>query len=207
MLSGVIVSLSAVSGQNAADQRSFLDAKLGQPVASPLVSIVDDGIRRRGLGSRPFDGEGVQTRRTVVIDRGVLARFLHDAESGRRAGVASTGNALRSYDLIPSVGPSNFILNAGNTSPDKLVAGIPKGLLVTDLAGFGIDTVSGEFSQQVEGQWIENGAIARPVEGVTIGGRLDEMLLGIDGVGNDLEYRDSVRSPSLRFKELTIGGV
>ena len=87
------------------------------------------------------------------------------------------------------------------------MAGISKGLLVTDLAGFGIDTVSGEFSQQVEGQWIENGAIAQPVEGITIGASLSEMLLGIDAVGNDLEFRDSVRSPSLRFREMTIGGV
>lgn len=197
----------AVSGQNAADQRSFLAGKLGRPVASPLVSIVDDGIKRRGLGSRPFDGEGVQTRRTVVIDRGVLARYLHDGESARRMGVASTGNALRSYDSIPSVGPTNFYLESGATSPDKMIAGVSKGLLVTDLAGFGVDTVSGEFSQQVEGQWIENGKVVRPVEGVTIGGRLDEMLLGIDAVGNDLEMRDAVRSPSLRFKEMTIGGV
>lgn len=198
---------AALSGQSAVDQRTFLAGKLGQAVASPLVTIVDDGIKRRGLGSRPFDGEGVQTRRTVVIDRGVLARFLHDVESARRAGAGSTGNALRSYDSIPGVGPTNFYIEQGSQSPDKMVAGVPKGLLVTDLAGFGVDTVSGEFSQQVEGQWIENGKVVKPVEGITIGGRLDEMLLGIDAVGNDLEMRDSVRSPSLRFRELTIGGV
>ena len=102
-----------MSGQNASDQRSFLTGKLGQQVASPLLSIVDDGIRRRGLGSRPFDGEGVQSRRTVVIDRACWPRFLHDAESARRRAVASTGNALRSYDSIPSVGPTNFYTQRG----------------------------------------------------------------------------------------------
>lgn len=198
--------LAAVSGQNAADQRSFLAGKLGQPVASPLLTIHDDGILRRGLGSRPFDGEGIQSRRTVVIDRGVLARFLQTTESGRRMGVGSTGNAGRSYDSIPSVGPTNFHLEQGNQSLDKMIAGVGTGLLVTDLAGFGVDTVSGEFSQQVEGQWIEGGKIARPVEGITIGGNLSEMLLGIDAVGSDLELRDSVCSPSVRFRELTVGG-
>ncbi|MGE5175090.1 MAG: TldD/PmbA family protein [Hyphomicrobiales bacterium] len=197
----------ALSGRNVADQRSFLAGKLGKPIASPLVSIVDDGIRRRGLGSRPFDGEGVQSRRTVAVDRGVLDRYLQNTESARRLGVGSTGNAGRSYDTIPTVAPTNFYIEAGSQSPDRIVAGLAKGLLVTDLAGFGIDTVSGEFSQQVEGQWIEGGKIVRPVEGITIGGNLADMLLGIDAVGNDLEFRDAVRSPSLLFHELTIGGV
>jgi PmbA protein len=196
----------AVNGQNVVEQRSFLAGKLGKQVASPLVTIQDEGLLRRGLGTRPFDGEGVQGRNTLVIDRGVLRAYLHTSVSGRRMGQGSTGNANRSYDSLPAVGPTNFHIERGGTRLDKLVAEVPKGLLVTGLAGFGIDVVSGEFSQQVEGRWIEGGKLAQPIEGVTIGGRLDEMLLGIDGVGSDLEYRGNVTSPSLRFREMTIGG-
>jgi len=196
----------AFSGQNVLEQRSFLASSLGQAVASPLLTISDEGLMRRGLGTRPFDGEGVQTRNTLVLDRGVLKAFLNTSVSGRRMGRGSTGNANRSYDSLPAIGPTNFHVERGNTRLDKMVSEVTKGLFVTGLAGFGIDVVSGEFSQQVEGRWIEGGKLGQAVEGVTLGGRLGEMLLGIDAVGNDLEYRSNVCSPSLRFKELTIGG-
>lgn len=197
---------AAVNGANVLEQRSFLAGKLGTPVASPLVTIVDDGTMRRGLGSRPFDGEGVQSRRTIVMERGVLRRFLQTAVSARRMGVGTTGNAGRGYESLPEVQPTNFYVDRGGTRLDKMIAETPRGLLVTGLAGFGIDAVSGEFSQQVEGSWIEGGKVTKPVEGVTVGGRLQEMLMGIDVVGNDLEFRSNVASPSLRFRELTIGG-
>ncbi len=196
----------AFSSQNVLEQRSFLAANLGRAVASPLFSISDEGLLRRGLGTRPFDGEGVQTRNTRVVDRGVLSAFLTTSVTGRRLGRGSTGNANRSYDSLPAIGPTNFHVERGSTSPDKMISEVPKGLLVTELAGFGIDVVSGEFSQQVVGRWIEGGKLAQAVEGITLGGRLPEMLFGIDAVGNDLEYRSNVASPSLRFKELTIGG-
>lgn len=197
---------AAFSGQNVLEQRSFLATSLGKPVASPLLSISDEGLLRRGLGTRPFDGEGVQTRNTRVVDRGVLNAFLTTAVTGRRLARGSTGNANRSYDSLPAIGPTNFHVERGSTGRDKMIADVPKGLLVTELAGFGIDFVSGEFSQQAVGRWIEGGKLAQPVEGITLGGRLSEMLLGIDAVGSDLEYRSNVASPSLRFRELTIGG-
>jgi len=196
----------AFSGQNVIENRSFLAGSLGKPVASPLVTISDEGLLRRGLATRPFDGEGVQTRNTLVVDRGVLSAFLNTSVSGRRQARASTGNANRSYDTLPAIGPTNFHVERGGTRLDKMISEITKGLYVTALAGFGIDVVSGEFSQQVEGRWIEGGRLAQPVEGITLGGRLSEMLLGIDAVGNDLEYRNNVTSPSLRFREMTIGG-
>jgi PmbA protein len=196
---------SAFSALNVIEQRSFLAGKLGQAVAGPSVTIVDDGTKRRGLGTRYFDGEGVQTRRTVLVDRGVLRQYCHSAATARRMNATPTGNGIRSYDSLPTIGPTNFYVDAVS-STHKLVEEVSRGLYVTGLAGFGVDTVSGEYSQQVDGQWIEKGVLAKPVEGVTVAGRLDEMLLGINGVGRDLDFRSNVVSPTIRFRELTVGG-
>ena len=201
-LGGLLPALSAL---NVIEQRSFLAGKIGQAVASPAVTIVDDGTKRRGLGTRDFDGEGVQTHRTVLVDQGVLRQYLHSAATARRSNAAPTGNGVRSYDTLPSIGPTNFYIDAfSKTHP--LVEDLSSGLYVTGLAGFGMDTVSGEYSQQVDGQWIEKGVLTKAVEGVTVAGRLDEMLLGIDAVGRDLEFRSNVASPAIRFKQLTVGG-
>jgi PmbA protein len=201
-LQGLFPALSAL---NVIEQRSFLAGKLGQVVAGPNVTIVDDGTMRRGLGTRYFDGEGVQTHRTVLVDRGVLRQFLHTAATARRMNATPTGNGIRSYDSLPTVGPTNFYIDAvSKTRP--LIEDVAQGLYVTGLSGFGVDTVSGEYSQQVDGRWIEKGALGKPVEGVTVAGRLDEMLLGIDAVGRDLDFRNNVASPTIRFKELTVGG-
>ncbi len=198
--------LGAFSGLNVLEQRSFLAGKMGQPIASPLVTIVDDGIMRRGLGSRPFDGEGAQTRRSVVVDRGVLMKFLQTTATARRANVNPTGNAARGYDSLPAVGATNFYIDRGSSKPETMIQEVPRGLYVTGTAGFGFDLTAGEYSQQVEGAWIANGKITKPVEGVTVAGKLTDMLTGIDAVGKDLEFRTQIASPSLRFKELTIGG-
>ena len=196
----------ALSAANALELRSFLGAKHNQVVASPLVTVVDDGILRRGLGTRPFDGEGVQQRRTVVIDAGTMTKFLNTAATAQRFSVRFTGNAARTYEALPAVGPTNLYIAAGKTARDKMIAETPRGLYVTELSGSGVDTVSGQYSQQAVGRWIENGALAQAVERVTVAGRLDEMLLGIDSVGRDLELRSVFSSPSIRFKQLTIAG-
>ena len=195
----------AFSALNVIEQRSFLAGKLGQQVASPSVTIIDDGTMRRGLGTRYFDGEGVQTHRTVLVDRGVLRSYLHSAATARRLNTPATGNGIRSYDALPAIGPTNLYIDNGS-STTKLVQEVDRGLYVTGLSGFGLDTVSGEYSQQVDGAWIEKGALTKAVEGVTVAGRLDEMLLGITGVGRDLEFRSNVASPTIRFQALTVGG-
>lgn len=197
----------AFHGLNVLEQRSFLAGRRGQAIASPIVTILDDGTLRRGLGTRPFDGEGSQTRKNVVVDRGVLMRFLHTSATARRENVPPTGNATRGYDSIPVVGPTNFYIDRGSRSPESIIQETPKGLYVTGSAGFGFDITAGEYSQQVEGFWIEGGKRSQPVEGVTVAGKLDEMLLGIDAVGKDLEFRSNIASPTIRFKEMTIGGV
>jgi PmbA protein len=196
----------AFSGASVAEQRSYLAGRIGRPVASSLVSIIDDGLMRRGLGTAPFDGEGVECRRTVVVDRGILESYLQTAVSAQRMRVPPTGNGFRTFDTLPTVQPSNFYMEEGNTDPDKLVQGMPRGLLVTGIAGFGFDLVAGEYSQQVEGQWIENGAPAGAVDGITVAGPLDDMLLSIDAVGNRVEFRDRFAAPAIRFRELTVGG-
>lgn len=198
--------LGAFNGLSVLEQRSFLAGKEGQQIASPLVTIVDDGIMRRGLGTRPFDGEGAQTRRSVVVDRGVLMKFLQTTATARRANVNPTGNAARGYDSLPAVGATNFYIDRGSSKPEAMIQEVPRGLYVTGTAGFGFDLASGEYSQQVEGAWIEGGKLTKPVEGVTVAGKLTDMLTGIDAVGRDLEFRTQIASPSLRFKELTIGG-
>jgi len=195
----------AFSALNVIEQRSFLAGKLGQQIASPSLTIIDDGTMRRGLGTRYFDGEGVQTHRTVIVDRGVLRSWIHSAATARRQNTPATGNGIRSYDTLPAIGPTNlYIDNVSSTS--KLVQEVDRGLYVTGLSGFGLDTISGEYSQQVDGQWIEKGAFTKAVEGVTVAGRLDEMLLGITGVGRDLEFRSNVAAPTIRFQALTVGG-
>ena len=204
--SGFLAGLfPAFSGLNVLEQRSFLTGRLGQPIASPLVTIIDDGTMRRGLGTRYFDGEGVQTRRTMVVDRGVLRQYLHSGATARRMNTNPTGNGIRSYDTLPAIGPTNFYMDSVS-STHKLIEEVPSGLYVSGLAGFGFDLVSGEYSQQVDGQLIDKGVLGKAVEGVTVGGRLDEMLLGIDGVGRDLEFRNNVSAPTIRFKQLTVGG-
>jgi PmbA protein len=136
----------------------------------------------------------------------VLESYLETAISARRRNVPPTGNGYRAINALPTVQPSNLYIEEGNTDPEKIVKGVSEGLYVTDTAGFGFDLVGGEYSQQVVGQWIENGVRTGPVEGITVAGRLDDMLLGVDAVGNRVEFRNRVAAPSLRFRELTIGG-
>jgi len=197
---------SAFNGLNVLDQRSYLAGRKGQPIASPLVTIVDDGILRRGLNSRPFDGEGSATHRNVLVDRGVLMRFLHNVSTARRENVAPTGNAVRGYDSLPVVGPTNFYMDRGNGKTDSMIGEISRGLFVTGTAGMGLDVVSGEYSAQVEGFLIEGGNLTSPVEGVTVAGKLDDMLMGVDAVDRNVEFRAPFAAPTIRFKQLTIGG-
>ena len=196
----------AFIGLNVLEQRSFLGGKKGQTIGSPLVTLVDDAILRRGLGTRPFDGEGTQTSRRVVVDRGVLTRYLHTAATARREGVTPSGSAWRGYDSLPAVGPSNFYLENGSTKLSSMIEQVPNGLFVTGTAGFGFDLAAGDYSQQVEGNWIEKGKLGRPVDGITVAGKISDMLMGVDSVGRDLDFRAQVCSPSIRFKELTVGG-
>ena len=196
----------AVSGYALYKGASFLTGQLGQPLAPEFVTIYDDGRMPGGLGSRPFDGEGLPTRKNVVVDRGLLANYLLDTYSAKKLSLTSTGNASRSVGESPSVGPTNFYLVPGTATPQQIVESVKHGLYVTDLIGFGINMVTGDYSRGASGFWIENGELAYPVEEITIAGNLKRMFAGIEMIGNDLVFRGRIASPTIKLAEMTIAG-
>ncbi len=195
-----------LSGYSVFRNATFLKDRVGQQVASPLLSLVDDGRRPRGLGSRPFDGEGLPTRRNVPLENGVVRHFLCDSYSARKIGARPTGSARRGVGGGPSVGAGNLSFEPGPTPPEQIVGEVERGLYVTDLIGFGVDLVSGDYSQGAVGHWIEKGRLVHPVHEVTIAGNLQQMLLDVDAMGNDLVWRSSSASPTLRIRRMTVSG-
>jgi PmbA protein len=196
----------ALSGYAVYRDATFLKGRAGQLVASPLVTVVDDGRRRRGLGSRPFDGEGLGTRVNTPIEQGVLRFFMCDTYAGRKIGAPPVGSARRGVSGGPGVGAGNLSLMPGSASPADMLGEVRRGLLVTDLIGFGVNLVTGDYSQGAAGQWIEDGRIVHPVHEVTIAGNLSDMLRDIDAVGDDLVFRGSVAAPTLRVRRMTVSG-
>jgi PmbA protein len=197
---------AAVSGTALYKGTSFLVGRLGQRIAPEWVTVVDDGTRAGGLGSKPFDGEGLPTRRTMVVDRGVLRSYLFDCYSARKLQSRSTGNAARSVGSAPGVAPTNFCLEAGTTAPEDILRSVGRGLYVTELIGFGVNPVTGDYSRGAVGQWIEHGEVAYPVEEITIAGNLLAMYDAIEVVGNDLEFRRSVVAPTIKIGRMTVAG-
>jgi PmbA protein len=195
-----------VNGDAIYREASFLRGRLGQPVAHASVTVIDDGMRRGGFGSRPFDAEAVPTRRTVVIDHGVLSSYLLNTYTARKLQLLSTGNASRALAGNPGVGAGNLYLEPGTQSPNEIIRSIQRGLYVTEFIGSGINMVTGDYSRGAVGLWIENGELTYPVEEITVAGNLKEMLQNITMVGNDLEFRSSVAAPTVVVEGLTIGG-
>ncbi len=196
----------AASGYALYKGASFLTGQLGQRLTPDFVTIYDDGRMPGGLGSRPFDGEGLPTRKNVVVDRGMLASYLLDTYSAKKLSLTSTGNASRSVGESPSVGPTNFYLVPGTATPQQIVGSVKRGLYVTDLIGFGINMVTGDYSRGASGFWIENGELAYPVEEITIAGNLKRMFASIEMIGNDLVFRGRIASPTIKLAEMTIAG-
>jgi len=195
----------AVSGPSLYRSASFLLGKLGQQIAAPQVTIVDDGAMPGGLGSRPFDGEGLSVRRTVVVDKGVLTSYLLDTYSGRKLGMASTHHAARDGAGV-TVGTTNLYLDRGTSDPKDLIGSVKQGLYVTELIGFGVNGVTGDYSRGAVGLWIDNGEAAYPVEEITIAGNLLEMFRAIEGVGNDLVFRDRTAAPTVLIGKMVVAG-
>ena len=196
----------AASGYALYKGASFLIGHLGKRLAPEFVTIYDDGRLPGGLGSRPFDGEGLPTRKTTVVERGMLTSYLLDTYSGRKLGLASTGNAARGIGESPSVGPTNFYLVSGTTAPAEILRSVGEGLYVTELIGFGVNMVTGDYSRGAAGFWIENGELAYPVEEITIAGNLKQMFADIEVVGSDLEFRGRIASPTIKIREMMIAG-
>ena len=185
---------------------SFLIGKLGTKIGSELLTVVDDATIAGALGSRPFDGEGLPTRKKTVVERGELKSYLLDTYSGKKLGMKSTGNASRSVGSPPGVSAANFYLAAGRDSPEQIIRSVKAGLYVTEMIGFGVNMVTGDYSRGAAGLWIENGEFAYPVEEVTIAGNLKEMFENIEMVGSDLELRGRIASPTIKISSMTVAG-
>jgi PmbA protein len=188
----------AINGRAVARGTSFLKDRLGQQVFANGIRIVDNPHRKRGLGSRPFDGEGLPVTRHAVIDDGVLTTWLLDLASARQLKLAPTGHG-------PHGSTSNFYLEKGKLSPDALIADIRSGLYITDLIGFGVNGVTGDYSRGASGFWIENGQRAWPVSGITIAGNLKDMFLNLTPA-SDLQFKSSTNAPTVRIEGMTIAG-
>jgi PmbA protein len=199
-----------VSGEARYQGNSFLIDREGDRIGSSLVTIVDDGTLPGRLGSRPFDGEGLASRRTPIFDEGTFKGFLFDSYSARRSNRESTSNAGRSVafqrGMIVGVGPSNLSIEGGSSTPDEVIGGVSDGLYLTDILGFGGNFATGDFSCGAAGMWIENGALSYPVAEITIAGRMQEMLADVDAVGNDVSILDDMAAPTLRIAKMMVSG-
>ncbi|MGO9603479.1 MAG: TldD/PmbA family protein [Candidatus Binataceae bacterium] len=207
MAGGLIRSLAgAASGPSLYRGASFLIDRLSDQVAAANVTIVDDGIIPGGLGSKPFDGEGLPTRRQHLVEKGILKTYLLDCYSARKLKLAPTGSASRSVGQAPGVSTNNLYLEPGRHTPEQIIASVKSGLYVTELIGFGINMVTGDYSRGAGGLWIEDGQLTYPVQEVTIAGNLKDMFLNIEMIGDDLHWRSSVVSPTLKIAEMTVAG-
>ena len=201
----------AASGDSIWRSASFLAGRLGDQIAASSLTIVDDHTMALptgvgGFGTSPFDGEGLPSQRNLVVENGVLRNYLLNTYTARKLGMKSTHNAYRGLAGTPGIGCGNLYLEPGTLTPEEIIGAIPAGLYVTSLMGFGTNLVTGDYSRGATGLWIENGQLTHAVEEVTIAGNLGEMLKNVTAIGNDLVFRGSLSSPTLRIDGMTIAG-
>jgi PmbA protein len=201
----------AASGDSIWRGASFLAGKLGETIGAANVTIVDDNTMLLpsgvgGFGTSPFDDEGLASQRTVVVENGLLRNYLLNTYTARKLGMKSTHNAARGLAGAPGIGCGNLFLEPGTLAPEEIIAEVSAGLYVTGLMGFGTNLVTGDYSRGATGLWIENGQLTHAVEEVTIAGNIAEMLRNVTAIGNDLIFRGSVASPTLRIDGMTIAG-
>jgi PmbA protein len=196
----------AVAGNSIYRHSSFLLDQIGQQVAAAAVTVFDDARLRAGLGSSPFDDEGVPTQTTPIIEQGVLRNYLHSAYTARKLGARPTGNGSRAASGVVTIGPTNFYLKGGSYSPEEIIGSVKAGLYVVELIGFGVNTVTGDYSRGAVGLWIENGKFKNAVQEVTIAGNLRDMLKNIEMVGNDVTFIGSIAAPTLKIGKMVISG-
>lgn len=196
---------AAANGGSVARGTTFLIDKMGAEILPPGINVVDDPLRRRGLRSRPFDVEGLPSQRRAIVEGGVLTSWFLDLRSARQLGLASTGHAARGASSPPSPSPTNLYLEAGAQSPESLIGEIASGLYITDLMGFGVNGVTGDYSRGASGFWIENGELAYPVSEITVSGNLLEMFRALTPA-NDLDFRHGTDAPTVRIDGMTVAG-
>ena len=196
----------AVNGDSIYRGASFLTGKLNEKIAGDNINVVDDGTMRGGFGTSPFDSEGVPSRKTVVVENGVLKSYLLNTYTAKKLNLQTTGNASRGLAGTPGIGPGNFFLHPGSKSLQEIIGDIKEGLFVTEFLGFGVNLVTGDFSRGASGLWIQNGELTFPVEEITVAGNLKDMLFNVSEIGNDLEFRGAIASPTLRIDGMTVAG-
>jgi PmbA protein len=207
MAAGLVRTLaSAASGYAIYKAASFLVGKVGQAIAANGFTVIDDGTIPGGLGSKSFDGEGVATRRMVLVEDGALRSYLLDTYSARKLSMRSTGNASRDVGSAPGVAPTNMWLEPGAASPQEIIRSVKSGLYLTEMMGSGVNLVTGDYSRGATGIWIENGELAYPVEEITVAGNLKDMLMAVEAIGNDLEWRGRIAAPTLLIGRMTVAG-
>ncbi len=206
-IAGTLVShlASAVNGASIARKSSFLRDRMGQKIFADGIRIIDDPLRKRGLRSHPFDGEGVAGKRLALIDDGVLASWILDCATARELGLRTTGHASRGVSSVPSPSASNLHMEPGKVSPEALIADVQDGFYVTDLIGSGVNMVTGDYSRGASGFWIENGKTTFAVSEVTIAGHLTDIFRSLTPA-NDLVFRYGINAPTVRIEGLTVAG-
>jgi PmbA protein len=192
---------TCVAGTSIYHRASFLVDKLGEKIASDQITVIDDGLMPGKLGTRPFDSEGVPTRKTVVIEAGILKNYLCNTYAARKLNLNSTGNAEGG-----GIGPNNFYLLPGKSSPEEIIASLDKGLILVKTIGHGLNPVTGDISRGAFGLWVEKGEILYPVSEITIAGNLAEILKSIELIGSDLKFETAVCGPTIKVAELTVAG-
>lgn len=196
---------SAVNGSAVTRRTSFLKDKLNEKIFLDTITIVDDPLRKRGLRSRPFDAEGISPRLLKIVDAGVLSSWVLDLRSARQLGMATTGHASRGISATPSPSTTNLYMEPGDHPLEDLLADIKQGFYATELIGFGINGITGDYSRGASGFWIEDGRISYPISEVTIAGNLLDMFANLSAA-NDLEFRYGTDAPSLRVGGMTVAG-
>jgi PmbA protein len=211
--------IAAADGDSIYRNASMFSGKLGEQVAGENITMIDDGtmvfdhilpsgetLRTGGFGTSPFDGDGLPTRRTVVIERGILKHLMLNTYTARKLNMQSTAKASRGLAGAPGIGGGNYFLSPGAVTPEQIVADVPNGLYVLQTMGQGVNLVTGDYSVGASGLWIENGELAYPVEEITIAGNLKDIFRNVVAIGNDLEFRSSGAVPTVRVEGMTIAG-
>ncbi len=211
--------LGAANGDAIYRKSSIFADRMGERVAGENITMVDDGtmvfehplpggggLRAGGFGTSPFDGDGLPTRRTVIVERGVLRSLMLNTYTARKLSMTSTGKASRGLAGAPGIGGGNYFLEPGDVTPEQIIAGVSSGFYVLQTMGHGVNLVTGDYSVGAAGLWIENGEPAFPVEQITIAGNLKEIFHNIAAIGNDLEFRGAGAVPTLRVEGLTVAG-
>ncbi|MFQ5597324.1 MAG: TldD/PmbA family protein [Nitrospiria bacterium] len=197
---------SAISGYALYKGASFLFDMLGHPIASSNFNLYDDPTLPQGLGSRPFDGEGLPSTKKTIVEKGILKNYLLDTYSGEKLGLPSNGSAVRGTGSPPSAGPSNFQMMPGDHLPEEIIRSVRSGFYVTELIGFGVNMITGDYSRGASGIWIENGELAHPVEELTIAGNLKDIYKQIELIGNDIDPSKTLAAPTLKIAKMMVAG-